>query len=213
MTQPLVILGAGTFALETLDIAETVGGFEPLAFAVSLERPAPGAQLAGLPIYFADDLPFSPTGCALVTGIASTQRRALVETMLARGYRFTSVIHPSAIISKRSTVGAGCVINPGVIIASNTVIDDHVILNRGSLIGHDNHLHSFVTVGPGANLAGGLSVGAGTYIGVGAVIRDHLSIGAGALVAAGAVVVKSVADNTQVGGLPAQVMKIGVNGL
>jgi sugar O-acyltransferase (sialic acid O-acetyltransferase NeuD family) len=213
MTQPLIILGAGTFALETLDIAETAGGFEPLAFAVSLERPAPGAQLAGLPIYFAADLPFSPADCALVAGIASTHRRAFIETMLARGYTFTSVIHPSASISKRSTVGTGCVIHPGVIIASNTIIADHVILNRGSLIGHDNHINSFVTVGPGANLAGGLAVGEGTYIGVGAVIRDHLSIGSESLVAAGAVVVKSVAANTQVGGLPAQVMKTGVKGL
>jgi UDP-perosamine 4-acetyltransferase len=213
MTQPLVILGAAMFARETLDLAETAGGFAPLAFVVSNERPAPNTRFADLPVYFIDDLPFGPRDCVLANGIGTTQRRGFVEQMAARGYTFASVIHPSASISRRSTIGAGCVIHPGVVVASNTVVDDHVVLNRGSLIGHDDHLHSFVTVGPGANLAGKLTIGAGAYIGMGAVIRDHLTIGAEALVAAGAVVVKDVAANTLVGGVPAQVMKTGVKGL
>lgn len=213
MTQPIVILGAGMFARETLDIAETAGGFELLAFVVSDARPAAETRYLDLPVYFMDDLPFGPKECLLANGIGTTQRRGFVEAMLARGYQFASVIHPRATISRRSTIGAGCVIHPGVVVASNTVVDDHVILNRGSLIGHDDHLHSFVTVGPGANLAGKLTVGTGTYIGMGAVIRDHLTIGEDALVAAGAVVVKDVAANTQVGGVPAQVMKTGVKGL
>ena len=34
-------------------IAETVGGFKPVGFVNSLERPKPGAQHAGLPVFWA----------------------------------------------------------------------------------------------------------------------------------------------------------------
>lgn len=189
---PLLILGAGSFALETLDIAESAGIFQPLGFLVNLEPPAPGARHAGLPVYWADDLRLTPQECFLAAGIVSTRRRAFVEQMLARGFRFVSIVHQSAVISPRAHLGAGCVVHAGVIVSTNTVIEDHVILNRGSLIGHDNHLGAFTTLGPGANVAGAVEIGQGAYVGVGAVVRDHLEVGEGAVVGAGAVVVESV---------------------
>ncbi|MBI5301502.1 MAG: NeuD/PglB/VioB family sugar acetyltransferase [Chloroflexi bacterium] len=211
--KPLLILGDGTFATETLDIAETAGGFKPLGFVNSLERPASGAVHAGLPVFWIDEIPFRPAECYLVAGIVSTTRRNFIETMLARDYKFTSVIHPSATISRRSSIAAGCVINAGVVISANTRVQAHVILNRGCLIGHDNLIQPFCTIGPGANLAGGLEIGEGAYIAVGAVIRDHVTIGAGSVVGGGAVVVKSVPPNVLVAGLPAQIMKTDVKGL
>lgn len=213
MTKRLLILGSGTYALETLDIAQMVGGFEPLGFVNSVERPKADAHHAGLPVFWIDDIPFEPSDCYLVAGIVSTQRRGLIETMEARRYRFASVIHPAAVISRRSTVGEGCVINAGVVVSHNTTIGPHVILNRGALIGHDNRIGAFCTIGPGANIAGVNEIGAGAYIGAGAVIRDHLSVGGQAVVGAGAVVVKPVPANALAVGFPARVIKTGVNGL
>jgi sugar O-acyltransferase (sialic acid O-acetyltransferase NeuD family) len=213
MTIPLLILGSGTFALETLDIAEAAGGFHLLGFVNSVEQQDPDATHEGLPVYWIDEIPFKPAECLLVAGIVSTLRRGFIEKMVARGYRFASVVHPSAVISRRTSIGDGCVINAGVIISPNTTVESHVILNRGCLIGHDNRLESFSTVGPGAILAGGINLGAGVYVGVGAVIRDHVLIGSEAVIGAGAVVVKNVSPNVMVTGLPAQIIKTNVNGL
>jgi sugar O-acyltransferase (sialic acid O-acetyltransferase NeuD family) len=209
----LLILGAGSFALETLDIAESASGFEPLGFVNSLEQPPPGTTHAGLTVFGVDQVPYKPEDCFLANGMVSTKRRGFIETMSARGYRFISIIHPSAVISRRARIGDGCVIHAGVIVASNTTIEPHVVLNRGCLIGHDNLTRSFCTIGPGANVAGGVEIGAGAYIGVGAVIRDHLAIGEGSVVGAGAVVVKPVPANVLVTGLPARVVQTGVKGL
>ena len=41
----LLILGCGTFAVQTLEIAEEDGGFEPVGFINSFEVPPPGARL------------------------------------------------------------------------------------------------------------------------------------------------------------------------
>lgn len=198
-------------AVEVLDIAETCGVFDVIGFLVSIDE-AP-SELEGRPVYRAGAFPLAPGQCQLTGAMVSTRRRAFVEEMAGRGYGFANVIHPSAQISRRARVGAGCVIHPGVIVASNTTVGDHVLLNRGALIGHDNCIEPFTTIGPGANLAGALTVGPGAYLGVGCVVRDHLRIGAGAVVAAGAVVVKDVAPNTLCGGVPAQVLRTGVDGL
>lgn len=54
--------------------------------------------------------------------------------------------------------------------------------------------------------------GAGTYIGMGAIVLYHISIGEGCVVAAGAVVTKSLPDNVQAMGVPARVVRTGVEG-
>ena len=209
--RPIVILGAGTYAIEALEIAELAGGFQPIGFAVS-DPPAVGATHAGLPVMFVDDLP-PAASIVVASGIVSTRRRRIVEAVAARGYTFTALVHPRAIVSPRARIEAGATIGAGVIVASHTHIGAHVLLNRGANIGHDNDLQPFVTVGPGATLAGAVTVGSGAYIGVGAVVRDHLTVGAGAVVAAGAVVVKPVDSRTLVAGCPAVVVRTNVDGL
>lgn len=203
----LLILGSGTFATETLDIVEVCDLFEPLGFVNSVVRPEPGASHAGLPIFWVDDVPFPPGSCAIVAGIVSTQRRAFVATMTARGYGLATVVHPSATISRRAKVLAGCVVNAGVIVSQNSVLCENVIVNRGALIGHDIRVESFCTIGPGANIAGGVTVGEGASISVGAVVRDHVSVGADAIVGAGAVVVTSVPPGVVVMGVPARIVR------
>lgn len=198
-------------AVEALDISQSMDSFEPIGFVVDVENPP--AELEGFPVYSTANLPKLPPSVRLVSGIVSTRRRSLIESIACLGYRFTSVVHPSAQISRRAKIGDGCLIHPGVIIASNTVIDDHVLINRGALVGHDNSIGSFTTIGPGANLAGALKISQGAYFGVGCVVRDHLDIGAGSIIAAGAVVVKSVPAHSLVTGVPAQVAKTSVEPL
>jgi acetyltransferase EpsM len=203
MATHLLILGSGSFAVEALDIAEATGGFEPIGFVNSVDPDSHDTRLEGLPVWWIDRLPETPPGCHVIAGIVSPRRRDIVNAMAARGYPFATLVHPSATVSKRSTLAPGCVVHPGVIVAANTAIGSHVVLNRGCLVGHDNRIGSFTSIGPGANLAGAVLVGERVFVGVGAVVRDHLVIGDDAVVAAGAVVVRSVSPGTTVMGVPA----------
>ncbi|HEV7407713.1 MAG TPA: NeuD/PglB/VioB family sugar acetyltransferase [Bradyrhizobium sp.] len=208
----LLFLGDGSFAVEALDIAEAAGGFTPLGFVNSMQRPVSGSTLAGLPIFWIDDIPFAADRCDVVCAIVTTRRRSFIEAMRSRGYRFRSLIHPFASVSRRARIRDGCILNAGVVVGSNVDVGEYTIVNRGALIGHDNRTGKCCTIGPGANIAGNVEIGDGTFIGQGAVIRERLKIGKDAAIAAGAVVLQDVQPNDMVAGIPARIIKSGVNG-
>jgi sugar O-acyltransferase (sialic acid O-acetyltransferase NeuD family) len=210
--RPLLILGAGTFAVEALEAAE-LSGRRVQGFLVSDRTLRTSARHEGLPVFVPDDLPWTPAEIVCIAGIVSTKRRLVVEAMTARGFEFTFVKHPSAIVSPRATLAPGALVGAGVIVAANTRVGAHVILNRGANVAHDVDLGEYATVGPNAVIAGAVTVGARAWVGVGAVVRDHLAIGEGAVVGAGALVVKPVPAHTLVAGSPAATMREGVDGL
>lgn len=210
--RPLIILGAGSFAVEAMEAAE-LSGRTVLGFLVSDEQFRSSDQHEGKPVFVPGDLPWSPREVNCIAGIISTKRRSFIQAMIAREFEFTSVVHPTAIVSPRATIEAGALVGAGVIVSANTRIGPHVILNRGANIAHDVRLCAYATVGPSAVIAGTVNVGSGAWVGVGAVIRNQLTIGEGAVVGAGAVVVKPVPPHTMVAGSPASVMREGVDGL
>jgi acetyltransferase EpsM len=212
-SQPLLFLGDGFFAVEALDIAEDSGGFVPLGFVNSARQPEPGATREGLPIFAVEQIPYGIDECSVICAIASTRRRAFIERVLALGYRFTSLAHPSARVSRRAHIGVGSILNAAAVVSAHAAVGEHTIVNRGALIGHDTRIGKFCSIGPGANMAGNVQIGEGAWIGIGAVIRERVKIGAGAVVAAGAVVVRDVNANELVAGVPARVVRSDVQGL
>src|SRR5690348_15793235 len=109
MQTPLLILGAGAFAVEALEIAELAGHFHPLGFVVSDDVQA-SAEHAGLPVYRESSLPCDPKDVRLAAGIMTTRRRAFVERLEARAFTFTAIVHPSAVVSPRASIAAGAVV-------------------------------------------------------------------------------------------------------
>ncbi len=209
----LLILGCGTFAVQTLEIAEEAGGFAPAGFINSFESPADGTELEGLPVFGIETLPFGPGEALVVSGAVSNRRRAAIEILRQRGYGFATLFHPTAYISRRATLCPGVVVNSGVQLSIYVELGGHVIVNRAASIGHHTRIGAFTTVGPGATIAGSVTIGEGAYVGAGCVLREGSVIGAGAIVGAGAVVVKPVPAHTLVVGVPANVVKTGVDGL
>jgi sugar O-acyltransferase (sialic acid O-acetyltransferase NeuD family) len=211
-SRKLLFLGDGRFAVEALEVAEAAGEFSPLGFVNSLVRPASGASLEGLPVFWVDDVPFGPAECEIVCAIVTTERKPFIELMRSRGYRFASLIHPFTNIARRARIAPGCIINAGAVIGSNAMLSDDTIVNRGALIGHDDRIGACCTIGPGANIAGNVEIGEGVFVAQGAVIRERLKVGSGAVIAAGAVVLEDVNAHDMVAGIPARTIRSGVNG-
>jgi sugar O-acyltransferase (sialic acid O-acetyltransferase NeuD family) len=121
---------------------------------------------------------------------------------------YITLIHPKAIISKRSEIAEGTVIMPGVTINSETKIGKHCIINTNSSIDHDCIIESYAHISPGVSLAGNVSVGEGTHIGIGASVIQGVKIGKWCMIGAGAVIIKDIPDGATVVGNPGRIIKI-----
>jgi acetyltransferase EpsM len=210
--RPLLVLGSRIFAEEVADLVEQSGDYELAGFVENWERERCGAELLGHPVHWIDDVAGMAGSHVAVCALGTTRRRAFVEQIEALGFGFATVRHPSAVVSPAARLGPGGVVGPGVVVATKTEVGAHVILNRGVLLGHHTTVGRFVTVSPGANVAGCVTIGDGAYVGMGATVLDRIRIGEDAVVGAGAVVTRNVSPRTQVMGVPARVVKNGVEG-
>jgi acetyltransferase EpsM len=201
-----LICGTRTFAEEVADLAGDVPGLEVAGFVENLEPERCAETLEGLPIHWVDDIARLASTHAAVCALVTTKRRRFTKQVEELGVRFTSVVHPTAHVSSRSSVGAGSIVSAGVIVAAHTRIGRHVILNRGVLVGHHTKIGDHVSLLPGANVAGNCTVGAGAFVGMGALVLDNVDVGPDAVVAAGSVVTRDVPAGAQVRGVPARVV-------
>ena len=146
----------------------------------------------------------------LVNGLGSVGNMNLRTSIFSRfkklGYRFRSVIHPSAIIAHDCELGEGVQVFAGAVINTGTKIAADTIVNTGAIVDHECIVGSHVHIAPGCTLSGGIHIGDGTHIGTGTTIIQGIKIGSHALVAAGAVVVKNVPDGKKVMGVPARIV-------
>lgn len=209
---PLLILGSRIFAEEVADLVLQCPGQTLAGFVENLERDRCNERLLGLPVHWIDDVaPLAGDHLALCA-IGTNRRRGFVERAASIGFSFGTVIHPSACVSPSAEVGAGCVISAGAVIGTRTSVGHQTIVNRGTLIGHHTEIGSYVTISPGSNIAGCVRIGDNASIGMGAIVLDRIEVGTGALIGAGAVVTRDVPPNTQVMGVPARVVRDGVDG-
>ena len=208
----LLICGTRTLAAEVADLASEIPGVEVCGFVENMDRTRCEQPFEGKPVYWVDDVAKMADSNVAVCALATTHRSRFTAQMEALGMRFATLVHPTARISPRSTLGEGCVISVGVIVAAHTHLGRHVFVNRGALIGHHTKVGDHASIMPGANVAGNCVVGEAAYVGMSAVVIDNLKVGAHSIVGAGAVVTRDVPDNVQVVGVPAKIVKENVAG-
>ncbi len=204
--QPLLILGTRTLAEEVADLVMDTDEFEVTGFVENMDRTRCAQPLVGLPVYWIDDIgPMSRSHVA-VCALGTTKRGLFTDQVEALGFRFATIVHPSARLSRTSTMGEGSILSAGAIVAAHATIGEHVFINRGALIGHHTTVGNHCSVMPGANIAGSCTIGERCYVGMGAIVIDHLSIGERCVVAAGAVVTTTLPPGVKVMGVPARVV-------
>ncbi|MFC1555290.1 acetyltransferase [candidate division KSB1 bacterium] len=151
---------------------------------------------------------FSPSEVYLVIAYGNNQKKQEIALSLEKSnYRFATIVNKTAYISSNVEIGKDCIINANVTIMPNTKIGDHVIIHSGCVIEHDNIIDDFANIAPGVITAGNVKIGKGSYIYTGTSIIPKTKIGNWAVVGAGSVVLKNVADNDVVAGVPAVSIK------
>jgi len=214
MTTPLVVIGAGGFGRETIDVVEAINEaatsqvFGLLGVVDSAPSEANRRRLAdrGIPLLGTVEAWIASGSRAHVTVAIGTPalRERIAREVASAGLSVATLVHPSARIGSKAHIGSGAVICGGVQYSTNVSIGSHVHLNPNATIGHDTVLGDFVSVNPGAVVSGDVTIGRRTLVGAGAVVLQGLELGEDVVVGAGACVVRNVAASLTVKGVPAR---------
>lgn len=163
-------------------------------------------SLLGFPVLGPLDMLNRAGDVRLAMGIGDNEaRERLFERAKTLEYSFVNAVHPAAVISPHSRLGAGLAVFANVVVNAGTRIGDNVILNTACSVDHDCDIGSHVHIAPGVRVAGRVRVGERAFVGIGATVLPGLSIGARAIIAAGAVVVCDVPCDCTAVGVPARI--------
>lgn len=211
--QKVVIIGAGGFGREVLDVLEAINQAEPqydiLGFVTEPSYQKPGVLIHDKPVvghfdWLEENKHDVKAICAVGAPAARLRLTRQAEQM---GVQFFSAVHPRAILTRWVTMGAGSIITAGCILTNNITIGKHVHLNLDCTVGHDAVIEDCVTVSPGVHISGNDRLEVGCFIGTGANLIEGKTIGQWSVVGAGSVVVKDIPPNTTAVGNPAKVIK------
>lgn len=214
MSIALVVVGAGGFGREALDVISAINEraaeavFDVLGVLDANPSDANLERLAarGTP-YLGTEADWLRTGTVarFVVGIGSPTVRARVAASFAdEGYEAATLVHPMASIGSSVVLGEGTIVCGGVQISTNVRLGAHVQVNPNATIGHDSTIADFVSINPGAIVSGDVTIGAASLIGAGATILQGLAVAENVVVGASACVVRNVAAGSTVKGVPAR---------
>ena len=220
MSTPIVVVGAGGFGREVIDVIEATN-----AALVGEGGGSPAWKLVG----FVDDsitaenldrlnqrsisllgsteefLSTADRDVRYIIGIGAPQvRRRIAETFDAAGYRGAVLIHPAATIGSVVEIGEGSVVCAGVRITTNVLVGRHVHINLNATIGHDTTIGDYVSLNPLASISGDCTIEGDVMVGVGGILLNGLRVGRGSIIGGAACVVRDVAPGTTVVGVPAR---------
>lgn len=182
----LLILGAGGHGKAVAEAALLSGHWTSVAF---VDDRWPSLQtVADIPV-IANMVGLSAL-CSQASGaIAAVGNNALREkwhhAINDAGLPLVTVIHPSAVVSPRAVVGAGCAIMALAMIGVDAQLGEGSIVNANSTVDHDASMGDFAHLGVGVQLAGGVKVGARAWLqagcsaGYNVVVPDGVVVGPG----------------------------------
>lgn len=206
MAEALLIVGAGGHGKVVADAAREMGCWSRIGFVD--DRSGHPQEVAGVQVIggVADLRSLRSEWSAAVVAIGSTRRRLeIMRDMRELKFELPVISHPSAVLSRLITVGAGTVIFAQAAINAGASIGAGCIVNTGATVDHDCQLDDGVHICPGVHLAGNVTVGTRSWIGIGSVVRQDISIGRDVVIGAGSVVVQDVPDAVTSYGVPARV--------
>ena len=142
--------------------------------------------------------------------VGDNQQRIELGHMLAEyGFEVPTLVHPTAICLRSSTIGAGTFVGPFAWVGGDVVIGSDAIINLGSVVAHDCGIGSGAQLTARVVLGGGAQIGEKAFLGLSATVLPQIKVGAQTIVGAGAVVTRDLPNDVTAVGVPARIVKRG----
>lgn len=201
----LVIVGAGGHAKVVIEAALLQEKYQIIGL-VSDSIQADG-QLLGFTVKRRIE-EFEVSKPAFIVAIGDNKvRKEKFEHLVQSGYEPAIIVHPSALISRFSKIGAGSLICLRASVGADAEIAENVIINSAAIVEHECKIGAHSHISVGVNLAGLSKIGEGCFIGISSCTIPKIEIGPWSTVGAGSAVIRDLDANSLVGGVPAKPLR------
>lgn len=199
----LIIFGGGGHGKTVIDLVRALGTYQ-LAGIIDDGLP-PGSLILDVPVLGGS--PILPQlfehGLQKVINAVGAIGHAdirvqIFEQLAGIGFRFPTVIHPTAFVEPSARIDDGVQILAKSYISSAATIGFGTVINAGVIVSHDCSLGKCVNLSPGAMLAGGVVLDDRVQVGMAATINIDIKVGAGSIIGNSATVKANVPCNTRV---------------
>ena len=210
MINDLIIIGASGFGREVANVVEAINLHIPTWNLIGLiDDNLSGKTVEGFNIIgTVDDVINIKNKPYVAIAIADYKtRKRLVEKFETHGFKFATLIDPSARIGRRVEIGEGSIICMDTHFTTNIKIGDHCIINNSCGIGHDTILADYVSMMSNTIIGGDVFIGEGCYFGLSCSVINMININQYCKFGSGAIVVTDIPSNSLAVGVPAKVIK------
>lgn len=199
----LIIIGAGSLGVMTLDAALEMNCYENIYFIDDSKKDEliHGYKVIG-GIEYLNTLDSDTDS---IIAIANNEVRKKIAKKHKLNY--VNIIHPKAVVSQFAKIGLGNIILSHTSIDPNVELLNHVIVNKNNSIGHDSVINNYSQVSPGCSFGGFINLEEGVFIGLGTALIPGTKVGSWSTIGAGAVVTKDIPNNVTAVGVPAKIIK------
>ena len=205
MSNELLIIGSGGLARTVIDLIlnnkRKIKGIIDINFKDKNET-INGIEVIG-DVKKLDEYKPSDTDVVLAIG-KSDVREKIYNKCIDLGFKFPTLIHDTAIISKTNVnLGKGLIVGAGSIIMSDVSIGDNTIIYSGCIIEHECNIGNHCTIAPSVKIAGRVQISNNVSIGIGSTIIDKIEIN-NSVIITGSLVINNIEENDIVYGIPAK---------
>jgi UDP-perosamine 4-acetyltransferase len=209
MNTQYLIIGSGGHARVLLDTLRCLG--LPVAACSDNNPDRVGQTVGGVPIIAETGLAsgFPTQTTMLVNSVGGvkdmTPRRKVFEHFKSLGYRFATLVHPTAFVAADVLLEEGVQVMAGAMVITGARIGANSIINTRASVDHDCVIGAHCHLAPGTTLSGTVTVGDDCLLGTGASVIQGIRIGERCIIGAGAAVVRDIPAGVTATGVPARI--------
>lgn len=186
MSKRVIVIGAGGHGRSVADAILLIGQDKLVGFVD--DGADANAKVWSYPILGTTDSLQSlrALGDAVVVAIGNNAvREKLHARVRDAGFELLTVIHPTALVSPRAMLGAGCAVMAGAVVGTEAQLGEGVIINCGATVDHHCRVEAFGHLGVNACMAGGSVLEHGAWMQAGSALGYGVRVGGGTVLAPG----------------------------
>lgn len=204
MTEPIVLIGGGGHCKACIEVIESTS----YIIIGVIDKNAIGKGVLNYPVIGNDEClkELTTKKYRFLITIGQIQsadpRIMLFEKINGLGGIWATVVAPSALVSKHSSIGEGTIVMHQAMINAASAIGKNCIINNKALIEHDCLVDDHTHISTAAIVNGGCTIGKRVFVGSNAVIVHGVQIADNVVIGSGSVVTQNISESGIYAGNP-----------